>query len=190
MRHFILVCLCVLAGELSATEAEPLRQIVQNTLLAPVESSDNTLSIQENSADGFTFFDNNGRELFAAVTVRTVEGETQTREIRTVWRKGGEEQTSGGDRVIWGFFYVNPADVSWGSFNNPEVYVKVWIDRGGRVDVNFFHVSVPDIFVATGFARNGAPTTTFGELQSTVTLSSRYVRHYLPNNGDRFFRDY
>ncbi|ALG67089.1 hypothetical protein [Beggiatoa leptomitoformis] len=186
MRYIILFLLGLASYSVTAAEPDTLRQIVQNTLLDVGEN--NQLSTLQNSADGFTFFDNSGQELFAVATIRTVEGETQSREIRTVWRKGGEEQTSGGDRVIWGFFYANPEDVSWGSFNNPDVYLKVWIDRSGRVDVNFFHVSVPDIFVATGFAKNGAPTSAFGELQSTVTLNSRYVRHYLPNGGDRFFR--
>lgn len=95
--------------------------------------------------------------------------------ITAVWKKGGEVTTAGGHRCEWGHFFANPGHVTWGSSSNPELFVKVWYDAGGRVDVNFFHVSVPDIQV----------TTTYNNVQfsDTVTEVTRYVRHYFNDNG-------
>jgi hypothetical protein len=86
-----------------------------------------------------------------------------------VFKLGGSGNTAAGDQVAWGFFYASPTDVSWGSSDNPDAYVKVWIDRNGRIDVNFFHVSVPDIKVSSGHDRY--------EKQGLITMSQRYTRH-------------
>ena len=43
----------------------------------------------------------------------------------------GETGSSGGH------FYASPSDVTWGSSNNPDLFVKIWFDVSGRVDVNF-----------------------------------------------------
>ena len=51
--------------------------------------------------------------------------------------------TPRGDFVSSGYYYVNNGSISWGSINNPEAFTKVWWDVGGRIDLNFFHVSVP-----------------------------------------------
>ncbi|MCD4730858.1 MAG: putative metal-binding motif-containing protein [Bacteroidales bacterium] len=98
--------------------------------------------------------------------IKTVEAG----DINAVWKKGGEDTTSRGDRVVWGYFYADPNDVSWGNKNNPEVFVKVWYAASGRVDVNFFHVSVPDIEVYSEY--NSV------KLQGTTTTTTRYIRLY------------
>ncbi len=98
-------------------------------------------------------------------------------EIEAVWYKGGEGTTKDGSKVVWGFFYANPTDVNWGSINNPDLFVKIWFDKSGRVDVNFFHVSMPDIQVYSAYK-----TTTYSK-PSTATLVNRYVRHYFNDNG-------
>ncbi|GEM_PF-4447935 len=85
------------------------------------------------------------------------------------WREGGRATTARGDQVIWGFFYADPSDRDWGSPENPDVFVKIWYDVSGRVDVNYFHVSVPDIQVDSTF--NGSSSS------GTVTLDGRYLRH-------------
>ncbi len=96
--------------------------------------------------------------------------------IEGVWHKGGEALTNRGDRVIWGYFYANPDDVSWGSKQNPELFVKIWFDVSGRVDVNYFHVSVPDIQVYTDYVFDGQY-----DQSGTTTMERRYVRHYFQN---------
>lgn len=110
-----------------------------------------------------------------------IKAEIQTEEqgiLEAVWREGGESTTARGDKVIWGLFYANPNDVSWGNKENPELFVKVWFDTSGRIDVNFFHVSVPDIQVYS--MKNG------GELLfATTTLTKRYARHYFESNGQQ-----
>ena len=93
--------------------------------------------------------------------------------IEAVWKKGGEDTTSRGDRVIWGHFYASPSDVTWGSENNPDLFVKIWFDVSGRVDVNYFHVSVPDIEVYSDYPYDGTP-----DEQGTTTMSRRYIRQY------------
>lgn len=95
--------------------------------------------------------------------------------IDGVWKQGGEDTTARGDRVVWGYFYANPNEVSWGNSNNPEVYVKVWYDASGRVDANFFHVSVPDIEVFSEYSNLA--------LQGTSTMNKRYIRLYYNDNN-------
>jgi Tol biopolymer transport system component len=100
--------------------------------------------------------------------------------VEAVWQKGGEDTTYRGDRVIWGYFYASPDEVTWGDQNNPDVFVKIWFDVSGRVDVNFFHVSVPDIVVYSDYPYDGIP-----EQQGTTTLATRYIRHTY-ENGQSF----
>ncbi len=44
------------------------------------------------------------------------------------WRLGGDDITARGDKVLWGYFYTDPGQVSWGSDNNPDLFVKIWFD--------------------------------------------------------------
>ena len=99
--------------------------------------------------------------------------------INAVWRYGGEENTARGDKVIWGYFYADPADVKWGSMDNPEVFVKIWFDISGRIDVNYFHVSVPDIQVHTAYQS----TETQFLFSQSDPFNRRYVRHFFNPDG-------
>ncbi len=108
--------------------------------------------------------------------IRAVIQTQEKGDVDALWEKGGEGETAAGDRVIWGYFYASPADVSWGSRQNPDLFVKIWIDHGGRVDVNFFHVSVPDIKVWSDYPCNDSP-----DEYSVTTTSKRYIRHYYEN---------
>ncbi len=86
-----------------------------------------------------------GNQITSDLWIAAVINTEEKGPVEAVWQKGGEDTTSRGDMVLWGYFYANPSDVNWGSLNNPEIFVKVWFDVSGRVDVNYFHVSVPDI---------------------------------------------
>jgi len=107
-------------------------------------------------------------DLWIKAVINTVEKGP----IEAVWQKGGEDTTSRGDTVIWGHFYASPFDVTWGSQNNPDLYVKIWFDVSGRIDVNFFHVSVPDIEVYSDYPYDGT-----WDQHGTTTMANRYVRH-------------
>lgn len=99
--------------------------------------------------------------------------------IEAVWKSGGDAKTPRGDRVIWGYLYANPADVGWGSPNNPDAFVKVWYDVSGRVDVNFFHVSVPDIEIFSAMKEVN------DTLVSRITIAQRYAKHqYNPSKAE------
>ncbi len=112
--------------------------------------------------------------------IRAVINTVEKGPVDAIWRKGGEDFTQAGDHVIWGYFYANPQDVSWGSRQNPDLFVKIWFDHGGRIDVNYFHVSVPDIEVYSKYRYNGDPEDY--DLHSTTTEASvRYIRHYYEN---------
>ena len=112
-------------------------------------------------------------DLWIKAVINTVEKGP----IDAMWQKGGEDTTSRGDRVIWGHFYASPNDVTWGSENNPDLFVKIWFDVSGRVDVNYFHVSVPDIVVYSDYPYDGAP-----DEQGTTTTDRRYIRQYYENS--------
>ena len=109
--------------------------------------------------------------------IRAVINTQEKGPIEAVWQKGGEDTTSRGDRVIWGHFYASPSDVTWGSENNPDLFVKIWFDVSGRVDVNYFHVSVPDIVVYSDYPYDGTP-----DEQGTTTMDRRYIRQYYENS--------
>jgi cyclophilin family peptidyl-prolyl cis-trans isomerase/DNA-binding beta-propeller fold protein YncE len=105
--------------------------------------------------------------------IRAVIHTEDAGDIEAVWQKGGQDTTDRGDKVIWGHFYANPDDVSWGYPQNPDLFVKIWFDVDGRVDVNFFHVSVPDIEVYSDYLPDEQP------YQSGVTtMERRYIRQY------------
>ena len=89
-----------------------------------------------------------------------------------LWRLGVQDTTSRGDEVVWGLFYASPSDVTWGSQNNPDLFVKIWFDVGGRVDVNFFHVSVPEIEVYSDL-----PSHSTYDQKGTTIMDDRYIRH-------------
>ena len=61
------------------------------------------------------------------------------------------------------------------------LYVKIWFDVSGRIDVNYFHVSVPDIEVYTEYPYNGSV-----DSHGITTMSRRYIRHYFPGGGAAF----
>jgi hypothetical protein len=91
--------------------------------------------------------------------------------IDAVWFQGGMDTTERGDQVVWGFFYANPQDVTWGSAQNPDMFVKIWFDASGRIDVNFFHVSVPDIEVYSDY-----PEDATYDQSGTAIMADRYTR--------------
>jgi len=114
--------------------------------------------------------------------IRAVIETEEKGEIEAVWSKGGEAITARGDKVIWGHFYASPADVTWGSPENPDLFVKIWFDVSGRIDVNYFHVSVPRIQVYTSFSSNASEPD-----QSGITdMSRRYIRHFKNPDGRSF----
>ncbi|MEZ5671826.1 MAG: hypothetical protein R3E08_05370 [Thiotrichaceae bacterium] len=63
-----------------------------------------------------------------------------------------------------------------GSYNNPELYVKIWFDPSGRIDVNYFHVSYDDILIRTAVGYN---TDWIGDVKGVATRSQRFVQHRL-----------
>ncbi len=98
--------------------------------------------------------------------------QTDSGPIDGVFYKGGDNTTSRGDRVVWGYFYASSDDVSWGSKDNPDLYVKIWFDVSGRIDVNYFHVSVPNIDVYSDYPYDGSY-----DKKGTAKMDERYVRH-------------
>ena len=104
--------------------------------------------------------------------IRAVINTVEKGSVDAVFYNGGEKTTSRGDTVIWGYFYASPDDVSWGDQGNPDLYVKIWFDVSGRIDVNYFHVSVPDIDVYSDYPYDGT-----WDQHGTTTMANRYVRH-------------
>jgi len=97
--------------------------------------------------------------------------------IEGVWKKTGEGFTANRGQIIRGYFYASPNDVSWGSENNPELFVKIGFDPEGRSDINFFHASVPGIEVFSEYAGSGS--------QKTMTdITNRYIRHCYKNAAE------
>ena len=133
-------------------------------------SSQRTFTISESSSI------ETGYLVTSDLWIRAVINTVEKGPIEAIWHKGGEDVTSRGDRVIWGHFYASPSNVTWGSQDNPDLFVKIWFDVSGRVDVNYFHVSVPDIDVYSDYPYDGTP-----DEQGTTTMDRRYIRQYYQN---------
>ncbi|OQY52405.1 MAG: hypothetical protein B6245_23680 [Desulfobacteraceae bacterium 4572_88] len=160
----------------------------QVTFLSPQYDEDNAylefrLTVTDN--DGFQNADilvvhvlprSIGHMLTNDLWIRAVIHTVEKGAVDAVWQKGGEAKTSRGDTVIWGHFYASPDDVSWGSQNNPDLFAKIWYDASGRIDVSYFHVSVPDISVYSDYL------TDTSDVQSGITtMTTRYIRQYYEN---------
>ncbi len=103
--------------------------------------------------------------------------------IDGIWHLGGEDMTPRGDRVLWGYFYSDPDIVSWGSANNPDLFVKIWFDVNEDVYFSYLHESVPQIQVYSANS-TGMRHPTDVRHNDVATLSNRYVGHYyLPRMG-------
>jgi hypothetical protein len=147
---------------------ESVAAIVRDLPIPPASSSPPTLastdSCRTSSATGGVCITDN-------VWIKGVIYTEEKGAIEAVWKFGGDAKTPRGDRVIWGYLYANPADVGWGNPNNPEAFVKIWYDVTGRVDINFFHVSVPEIEVISAMKEvTDTPV-------NRITTLQRYARH-------------
>ncbi|MCD4722678.1 MAG: PQQ-binding-like beta-propeller repeat protein [Desulfobacula sp.] len=143
-----------------------------NASVTIVDGADSMVQVQVNvikhlKPEGIVVLDN--------IKIGAVIDTVEAGEIEATFFQGGESTTLRGDKVLWGYFYADPSKVSWGNKENPEAFVKVWIDIDGRTDVNYFHVSVPNIDVFTDFSNNGR----YDEQDLTIMADRRYIRHYL-----------
>ena len=161
----------------------------------------------KNLGDNFLYETDTGDFVRVDVTVITVEG--NTRDVQTHWIPNSSSDrttnsqsdplnfgfstathnlmTSRGDFVISGYFYVDPNDTNWGDVNNPDLYIKVWHDASGRIDVNCFHVSVPDITcTASLYDFNSFTIIPGSQASGTATLNNRFVQLQLPAGGSSF----
>lgn len=121
-------------------------------------------------------------DLTMVAIVNTPDG--SSKDVDTIWRYGG---TSEDGKAVWGFFYVDPRHLWWGSYNNPELYVKIWFDPSGRIDVNYFHVSYDDILIRTGVSYDKTNSTWVGDIKSTATRDKRFVQHRLDPSSTRYY---
>jgi hypothetical protein len=119
-----------------------------------------------------------GQQITESLKIGAVIDTMEKGQIEAVWYQGGAGEMQDGSKVVWGFFYADPDDVNWGMPNNPDLFVKIWFDKSGRIDVNYFHVSMPDIHVYSAYNSNE-----YNEYNIT-TLVNRYVRHYFNDNGE------
>jgi len=94
--------------------------------------------------------------------------------IPMVYYAASTGTTSRGDAVLGGYYYVDHAWISWGSINNPEAFLKVWFDISGRIDINFYHVSVP---TATLFTNYSCSTSCASWWDWSTVTNNGYKRH-------------
>ena len=74
----------------------------------------------------------NGYLVTSDLWIKAVINTEEKGPIEAVWKKGGEDTASRGDRVIWCHFYASQNDVTWGSQDNPDLFVKICWRQGGR----------------------------------------------------------
>jgi hypothetical protein len=159
---------------------------LSGTLVITSDADNPTTSINLTGTGGDgTVHPENGYLTTPDLWIRAVINTVERGPIDALWEKGGEDTTARGDRVIWGHFYASPNDVTWGSPNNPDLFVKIWFDVSGRIDVNFFHVSVPDIEVYSEYPYDGT-----ADEHGTTTMDRRYIRQYYENAQSHMDENY
>lgn len=94
--------------------------------------------------------------------------------INMVYYSTSNATTSRGDWVLGGYYYVDNIWISWGSIYNPEAFVKTWWDISGRIDINFYHVSVPTAILYTNYSCSSSCASWWD--WSTVTING-YKQH-------------
>ena len=129
-----------------------------------------TTQAVENPADG-------GNWITEALWMRARINTGDRGEIEGRWLKGGTDTTARGDQVIWGYFYADPADVSWGNRENPDLFVKIWFDVTGSLYISYFHVSVPEIKIWSSFPGPSRIESPYFRA-NCATLSHRHVGHF------------
>ena len=88
------------------------------------------------------------------------------------WREMGTDTTSTGDTVVNGYLYADPSDFAYGSMNNAEAFVKVYIAANGWANIVFNHVTVDPIDVYSAHGYDGS-----AEQSSTITLETVKTDH-------------
>ena len=92
--------------------------------------------------------------------------------VTLVWSEVGSDTTPSGAKVISGYFYADPNDFAYGSQYNPELFVKIYIDKSGWCNMAFNHVTVDDVAVSSAHNYSGSADQT-----GTAMLTSRLVEH-------------
>lgn len=98
--------------------------------------------------------------------------EPATGPVTLVWKQVGADITPGGDTVISGYFYADPADFAYGSQYNPEVFVKIYIAANGWCNMAFNHVTVDNVTVYSAHNYTGT-----ANQAGTVALTNRLAEH-------------
>ena len=90
--------------------------------------------------------------------------------VTLVWKEVGTDTTPSGAKVVSGYFYADPADFTYGSVYNPEVFVKVYIDPSGWCNMAFNHVTVDNVAISSAHNYNSSADQT-----ATLSTYSRLV---------------
>lgn len=145
-------------------------------------------SFAENVYEGFYIRKGGVPILQVWATVLTVEG--SSKDVNTRWsgrnNNGGIGNTKNGDIVSWDYFYVDENQTTWGNPNNPDLYTKIWIDHSGRIDVNCFHVSVPDILCGAYLVDANGTAIKNSDAYGTATMNDRFVQLRKEPNSNSF----
>ncbi len=90
--------------------------------------------------------------------------------------------TPRGDYVMGLYNYVDDPYISWGTIYNPEAFIKIWFDISGRIDMNFFHVSVPvGQFCTNYYCGDGCSTWwDCSDVPMNTHVRHEYWRSYCP----------
>ena len=128
----------------------------------PLSPSEPGTMVAQSAVDG-------GYELAGSLWAKAVLHASES-PVTLSWKQLGTQQTPGGDRVVSGYFYADPADFAYGSACNPEVFVKLYIAANGWANLAFNHVTVDPVTVSSAHRYGGA-----AQQSGRATLSNRLV---------------
>jgi hypothetical protein len=111
--------------------------------------------------------------------------EPATGPVTLVWKQVGADSTPSGATVISGYFYADPADFTYGSQYNPEVFVKIYIAENGWCNMAFNHVTVDNVTVYSAHNYTGT-----ANQAGTLTLANRLAEHGYTGVGTQISTEY
>ena len=126
---------------------------------------DTTLTVPDDGSDPCDLY---SADLWAEAHMQISE----TVSSKLIWRTVGKAVTPSGDQVISGYFYALPEEVNDGSFQNPEMFVKIYIARNGWANIAFNHVTIYDIGISSAHHYSGQADQT-----GTISLTRRLLEH-------------
>ncbi len=99
--------------------------------------------------------------------------------VEGLWKQGGSLTLSDSETSIWGYYYIDLEETDWTVPGFPELFVNVLQRSNGAVEIDFSHLSTPDIMVYSDYPYDGR-----FDYQNSSTIDKSFVEHLYSDSND------